>query len=128
MVAYILFRDLEKSKGRFNPVLLYLHRYIRLTPPFAIAIAIFSTIMPKMYAGPHWSGARATSELCQMDWWRTILYVQTIPSFAPEVSLPLMLESGAGCIGQVSWENSSTKFCLISYSDPVWERRLMGSK
>ena len=101
MVAYILLRDLEKSKGRFNPVLLYLHRYIRLTPPFAVAIAIAATIMPKLYAGPHWGGARASGELCRLDWWRPLLYVQTIPSLAPEIPFELLTESSVGCIGQV---------------------------
>lgn len=30
LVAYLLLRELDRSKGRFNVILFYVHRYLRL--------------------------------------------------------------------------------------------------
>ncbi|CAG0883124.1 unnamed protein product [Darwinula stevensoni] len=78
LVAYILLRDLKRSKGRFNPILYYLHRFIRLTPTLAIAVALLATLSRHMGNGPVWSTAELQAEVCQEDWWRTILYVSNI--------------------------------------------------
>ncbi|CAG0923457.1 unnamed protein product [Notodromas monacha] len=115
MVAYVLFRDLERSAGKFNLPLFYLHRYLRLTPPIAISLAVFATFVPKLYASPYWNGASATAGVCQQIWWRTLLYVQNIPSFEPEFTdQKLVTDATVGCIGQLWYVSNDMQMYLFA--------------
>ena len=92
LVAYILLRDLKRSKGRFNPVLYYLHRFIRLTPTLAMAVALLATLSRHVGNGPAWATAEFQAEVCQEDWWRTVFYVNNF-----------RIDGRPGqCLGQVS--------------------------
>lgn len=65
------------SSGKMNIFWLYLHRYIRLTPPFAAAILLCSTLLRHMDTGPMWNVfMNAADKPCQEYWWSALLYVQ----------------------------------------------------
>ena len=78
LVAYILLRELKRSKGRFNPILYYLHRFIRLTPPLAMVVALVATLFRYMGNGPIWNRMEIQAEACQEEWWKTVFYVSNI--------------------------------------------------
>lgn len=76
LFARLLMLELEKRKGRINFGLLYVFRYIRLTPAYFAIIALYSTILPRMGSGPLWnSRIGLEQERCASSWWANLLYV-----------------------------------------------------
>ncbi|XP_017061001.2 LOW QUALITY PROTEIN: nose resistant to fluoxetine protein 6 [Drosophila ficusphila] len=69
-------RELDRTKGRLNVPLMYLHRLVRLTPVLFLAILIFMTIFKRLDSGPLWNQFTGSTELCKDSWWATLLYVQ----------------------------------------------------
>lgn len=64
-----------RRKGKLNIPLLYLHRYLRLTPALAAAILMHSTLIRHFGSGPLWK-ATDPQPMCEKYWWTTLLYVQ----------------------------------------------------
>lgn len=60
-------------------VVSYVRRYLRLTPAYAVILAIFMTLAPLMSSAPP-SPTDLTHEtqLCQTKWWENVLYVNNI--------------------------------------------------
>ncbi|CAB4059068.1 unnamed protein product [Lepeophtheirus salmonis] len=75
LMAYLFLKFLDKSKGKFNPLALYLHRYIRLTPTYAILILVFHTLPLKMSFGPFRKFADDLVDRCDNNWWTNLLYI-----------------------------------------------------
>ena len=48
LVGYLTFRELDRCKGRFNLVIFYVHRFIRLFIPLALIIAFAIAFMPSL--------------------------------------------------------------------------------
>lgn len=68
--------ELEKRKGRVNFGLLYIFRYIRLTPAYLAVIALYSTILPRLGSGPLWNHRIGLEkERCVSSWWANLLYI-----------------------------------------------------
>ncbi|KAG8212720.1 hypothetical protein J437_LFUL019641, partial [Ladona fulva] len=75
LLAYIFFRDREQG-SRFNFIAYYGHRYIRLTPPYAIMIGFYATLFAKTGSGPYWETyVGSNRDFCQENWWTNLLYV-----------------------------------------------------
>lgn len=74
LVSFLLLKELERNKGRFNVGLFYLHRYLRLTPVFALIIGFIATLMVYLGTGPNWYTVQQFSDGCRNDWWRRLLY------------------------------------------------------
>ena len=75
LVAYLMLRELDRSKGRFNIILYYVHRYLRLTPVYAIILGFIATLLVYVGSGPNWGNVAFASEHCRKDWWKNLLYV-----------------------------------------------------
>lgn len=57
--------------------MLYLHRFLRLTPILAVVILITVSILRYASSGPHWPMmVQSLSAPCETYWWTTLLYVQ----------------------------------------------------
>ncbi|KAJ6638309.1 Nose resistant to fluoxetine protein 6 [Pseudolycoriella hygida] len=70
-------RALDKSNGKLNVVMLYFHRYLRLTPSLAVAVLLSSSLMRHFGSGPIWGATTTIFEKpCQTYWWSTLLYIQ----------------------------------------------------
>uniref|UniRef100_H2Y934 Acyltransferase 3 domain-containing protein n=1 Tax=Ciona savignyi TaxID=51511 RepID=H2Y934_CIOSA len=54
LVAYLGIRELHKREGKMNVLLMYLYRYMRLTPPYAFCILFIVSIFPMLGEGPQW--------------------------------------------------------------------------
>ncbi|KAJ6640289.1 Nose resistant to fluoxetine protein 6 [Pseudolycoriella hygida] len=76
LFARLLLIELDKRRGRVNFILLYIFRYIRLTPAYLAIIALYATWLPKLGSGPLWdSRMNLEQERCQSSWWLNLLYV-----------------------------------------------------
>lgn len=68
--------EVEKRKGRLNPLFLYFGRYIRLTPPYMVVIGFYMTWFLNIGSGPIWQERiEPQQERCISSWWLNILYV-----------------------------------------------------
>ncbi|XP_004524121.1 nose resistant to fluoxetine protein 6 [Ceratitis capitata] len=72
----ILLIELDRRRGRINPLILYVGRYIRLTPAYMAIIGFYMTWLPSIGSGPLWrERISREQERCQASWWLNILYV-----------------------------------------------------
>lgn len=78
-------------KGRINVLMLYFHRYIRLTPLLSVSI-LFSISLLKFFGnGPLWpSTLDGQSQICERKWWTTLLYIQNYVNPKEIVSIPAL--------------------------------------
>ncbi|XP_017156723.1 nose resistant to fluoxetine protein 6-like [Drosophila miranda] len=77
LMVLIALRIMERTKGRLNIPMMYLNRYLRLTPLLALAIPIYMRILPILGDGPLYGSVsfdHYTS--CSDSWYLTLLYVQ----------------------------------------------------
>lgn len=70
------FKEMEKTKGKLNIGMMYLHRYIRLTPVVAVVILYIMSLYKYSGAGPMWMKVGNQDEICSETWWATLLYIQ----------------------------------------------------
>lgn len=78
LVTYNIMKMLDKSKGKFNVVMFYVHRYLRLTPVYAILVGVGATLLTYMGKGPMWAYLETSEENCRKNWWTNILYVNNL--------------------------------------------------
>lgn len=72
----ILLIELERRKGRLNVLILYIGRYIRLTPAYLAIIGFYITWFPSIGSGPLWQQRiEREQERCETSWWTNILYI-----------------------------------------------------
>ena len=82
LLSYLTLQQLEKQNGGSVKfwVMFYVHRYIRLTGVYAVAIAIHATILRHLTTNQSqiFEGVRYT---CKDDWWTNILYINNFKEF-----------------------------------------------
>ncbi|CAH0553044.1 unnamed protein product [Brassicogethes aeneus] len=71
------FLKAAKKGNKINVPSMYIHRYLRLTPAYAILVMLEATLIRYMGSGPFWAGQFIASKRCQEDWWAALLYIQT---------------------------------------------------
>ncbi|KAH8421520.1 hypothetical protein KR009_010927, partial [Drosophila setifemur] len=77
LLVVIALRTMERTKGKLNIPLMYLHRYLRLTPILALGILIYLTILPRMGDAPLYGKVNFDDySSCETTWFWTLLYVQ----------------------------------------------------
>lgn len=76
LFAHLVLVELEKRRGRVNFGLLYVFRYVRLTPAYLAVIAVYATWLPRLGSGPLWQARMSLEqERCRRSWWLNVLYV-----------------------------------------------------
>ena len=76
LVSFLLLRELDHNKGKFNVGLYYLHRYLRLTIVYAFILGFIATLIVYVGTGPNWYSVNLFSNNCRNAWWRQFLYSQ----------------------------------------------------
>ncbi|KAH8399761.1 hypothetical protein KR215_002108 [Drosophila sulfurigaster] len=77
LLVMVALRSMEKTEGKINVPLMYLHRYLRLTPVLALAILAYMKLLPLIGGGPVSDSYLDSSvTTCQDNWYLTLLYVQ----------------------------------------------------
>ncbi|PIC29423.1 hypothetical protein B9Z55_020998 [Caenorhabditis nigoni] len=81
VVAYLFFKQRPKPaviKSPLTWILFYLHRYLRLTPPYMLFIGFFVVYSPYVQ-GPYnawmWNAQNHEANACKSNWWRNLLYI-----------------------------------------------------
>lgn len=77
LMAYTAMTKNEKNpKGRFDMIGLYLHRYLRLTPAYAMMIGFYATLFYKIGNGTQWNlWVGENRDCCKENWWTNLLYI-----------------------------------------------------
>lgn len=77
LVSLGFFQFVTKN-GNFNIITFYLYRYFRITPPLAIVVLIYATLVQFLGTGPLWyDTCMAHLEPCKYYWWSTLLHIQS---------------------------------------------------
>ncbi|XP_022257188.1 nose resistant to fluoxetine protein 6-like [Limulus polyphemus] len=75
LVTYITLKVMKKNNGHLNLPLYYFHRFLRLTPPYALIIAL-TVVWKVMSRGPFWNDIVVSqANFCQKTWWASLLYI-----------------------------------------------------
>uniref|UniRef100_A0A1Y1K397 Acyltransferase 3 domain-containing protein n=1 Tax=Photinus pyralis TaxID=7054 RepID=A0A1Y1K397_PHOPY len=77
LLSYHFFLTFEKVHFQFTYILYaFVHRYVRLTIPLAVVVAINATWLPHLARGPVWDQAVGNEyRSCRKNWWANLLYV-----------------------------------------------------
>ncbi|XP_055842818.1 nose resistant to fluoxetine protein 6-like [Episyrphus balteatus] len=76
LVAWIGFKELDKTNGKINPIMNIVHRYFRLTPILAAGLLITYSIRHLLYTGPMKDVYMAKNTCNGYNWWPVLLYIQ----------------------------------------------------
>ncbi|XP_014242802.1 nose resistant to fluoxetine protein 6-like [Cimex lectularius] len=76
MYAFCTIRAKKRKYTILDVIISYVHRFIRLTPSYAMMIAITATWLYRTGNGPVWDRVVGiSSEQCRTDWWYNIAYL-----------------------------------------------------
>lgn len=96
--------------------MLYIHRYLRLTPLLAVTILLTMSLTRFLGNGPLWPGAfNELKEACDRKWWLSLLYIQNYVDPDYTVSFVIIIRS---------WSISNISIQFISFMiqciPPAW--------
>lgn len=123
----ILLIELERRQGKLNVLILYVGRYIRLTPAYLAIIGFYMTWFPSMGSGPLWQQRiEREQERCQSSWWTNILYINNYINSDKLVSIYLhffLLRIYIICKQDIMrWMREQTKSFIIKLAWTVKSR------
>jgi len=104
LVSYLMLKDLDKTNGRINFPLLYLHRYLRITGFYAFLIFFLSTVWRHLAIGPNQFLEQAADE-CGKTPWVNLLYIN---------NFDLGIEEQGNCLGQTWYLANDMQFFLLA--------------
>ncbi|XP_055915376.1 O-acyltransferase like protein-like [Eupeodes corollae] len=76
LVAWIGFKELDKTNGKINFIMNIVHRYIRLTPILAAGLILAYSVNSIIYTGPLKETFVEMRKCNSHNWWPILLYVQ----------------------------------------------------
>ncbi|XP_017066863.1 nose resistant to fluoxetine protein 6 [Drosophila eugracilis] len=123
LLVVIALRAMERTKGKLNIPLMYLHRYLRLTPVLALAIIVYMKILPRMGDGPLYGSVNFDDySLCENTWYWTLLYVQNYAtheiclghSWYLAVDMQLYIIAPLLLIGLYKWKRKAAAVIFVS--------------
>lgn len=79
---------MDKSNGRMNWIMFYVHRYIRLTPVYMICLGIWTSIVIQIGEGTlHYEAFAGGRNVCREYWWTNLLYINNLVPYPGNVSM-----------------------------------------
>lgn len=76
LMCRLVLLELDKRKGKINFFLLYIFRYIRLTPSYLVVIGLYCTWLIRLDQGPLWETTIGSErDRCINSWWSNLLYI-----------------------------------------------------
>ncbi|XP_055915199.1 nose resistant to fluoxetine protein 6-like [Eupeodes corollae] len=76
LVAWIGFRELDKTSGKINPLMNIIHRYLRLTPVLGAGLLMAYSVNRILYTGPVMDVQLNKNGCDSTNWWPVLLYIQ----------------------------------------------------
>ncbi|XP_016949370.1 nose resistant to fluoxetine protein 6 [Drosophila biarmipes] len=123
LLVVIALRAMERTKGKLNVPLMYLHRFLRLTPVLALAVIVYMKILPRMGDGPLYGKVNFDDyTLCESTWYWTILYVQNYAthdiclghSWYLAVDMQLYIIAPVILIGLFKWKRKAVAAIFVA--------------
>lgn len=79
LVAYLTFRQMKRSNGRFPFFVYYIHRILRLTPTYMFVLFFYWYLTVHLGNGPQLASEMGPGSLndkvCRSYWWTNLLYI-----------------------------------------------------
>ncbi|CAG7728020.1 unnamed protein product [Allacma fusca] len=94
-----------------------IHRYLRLTPAYAVVIGLMATLVPYFGNGPYWFAVEQDQAKCIRHWWQNLLYINNFVKNESDLCYP------------ESWYLANDmQFFLLSplLIYPLWRFKLIG--
>ena len=111
LTAYVTLRKVSRGTGsglKLGDVLMmYVHRYIRLTPSLVVVILFYTNLLPFTYAGPRSAYARdraIANNSCYDHWWTNLLYINNF--FSGSLS--------DGCLAHTWYLANDMQFAIVA--------------
>ncbi|KAG8237343.1 hypothetical protein J437_LFUL014549 [Ladona fulva] len=121
--AFLLaYSGLKDSRTQPNIAIMYLIRYIRLTPAYALVLFFYATVLNRLGSGPLWhASVTPESSFCAKNWWTNLLYVSNY------VNTGEMVRKFKGCPSlddgnPISYQDSQTIFVISRNCRLEWPR------
>ena len=73
LLSYLSIREMERHQGKFSFISFYVHRLLRLSPAYYLAVFIYFKLLPYVGSGPLWFYTDVSH--CEKYWWANILYI-----------------------------------------------------
>lgn len=88
LVTYLTMKQMDKSDGKINWVLFYVHRYVRLTPVYMICLGIWTSLLLPIGIGSNKTESFiAARTICKEYWWTNLLYINNLVPYPGSVNL-----------------------------------------
>ncbi|XP_067126435.1 nose resistant to fluoxetine protein 6-like isoform X2 [Centruroides vittatus] len=102
LVSYTTLNIVRKHKKKFNIPVFIIYRFFRLTPTYAVVIAILF-LLPLLGDGPVWNLTLDPElEKCRKGWWRNLLFINNF------------IESHNGCLDHSWYLATDTQLYMAS--------------
>ncbi|KAK9869952.1 hypothetical protein WA026_006050 [Henosepilachna vigintioctopunctata] len=76
LACYYILREIQRTNGKVNLAIIYLHRIVRFTLLYAVVLGFYMTIFVHLGDGPFWrERVEDEQERCIENWWTNLLYI-----------------------------------------------------
>ena len=107
LLSYITLKELDKNKSSIKFWLMfYVHRYIRLTGVYALAMGLWATLLRHLATGPQSARLVVEADACRESWWVNMLYINNV--------MPQWNVEQPWCLGQSWYLANDMQFFIIS--------------
>ena len=123
LLSYLLLKDLDKTNGWFSSgagclrmALFYLNRYLRISIPYALTLAVYIGLLPLLLQDNMEAGHLAYKEAqeCKRGFLSQLFYINIFP------------RESSGCVGQTWYLSCDMLLFIVSplIIYPLWRGRL----
>ena len=86
--VYILLGTTKKKNGKMqNPLMIYLHRYLRLIPMYVLTLLFYWFVMSSVGTGPiYFKYYEGGARICRETWWIHLLFLNNIAEIHPRAN------------------------------------------
>ena len=82
LLSYLSIKEMDRHQGKFPFMYFYVHRLLRLSPAYYLAVFLYFKVLPHVGSGPLWFVDNVSN--CEKYWWTNILYIN---NFYPTVMI-----------------------------------------
>ena len=82
LLSYLSIKEMDRRQGKFPFITFYVHRLIRLSPSYYLAVFIYFKLLPHVGSGPLWFFDQVNN--CEKYWWTNILYINNFYPIAAQ--------------------------------------------
>ncbi|XP_065353567.1 nose resistant to fluoxetine protein 6-like [Cloeon dipterum] len=116
LVCFLLLTAYSKNVNVPIPIL-FIHRYVRLTPVYAVVVCVYAVLLQHLGSGPIWA-EKVGREVarCTENWWANLLYINNY------------VNTDAMCMFQSWYLSCDMQLFLISVpiASLLWKRPKIG--